>query len=163
MSVHHREPTGTTFVLPPHHRLFVVFDDPVVGDEVAAALRTEGDVNDVWTFFGDGGVQSVDPRVGSHGVPVGLVRVLQRLLTNDCEYCDGLTSALRHGAMVLAVRTERDRVDALSARLRARGGHSLAYGDHWNFVPLAGAEHAVGFFTSDEAEAHVDAGTPPGD
>lgn len=146
------EESGTFFVLPPHHRLFVVFDDPVVGNEVVAALRVDRGIEDVWTFFGERGMKSLDPSVLHHGVPVAVVRVFQRLLTNDCEYCEGLELALRHGRMVLAVRVAEEEVSDLSEWLRQRGGHTFAYGEHWNFVPLQGAAHAVGFFTSDETE-----------
>lgn len=156
MAVDQQESTGTFFVLPPHHRLFAVVDDPVVGNELAAELRAGETTSDVWTFFGDAGVKSLDPRVGAHGVPVAIVRVVQRILTNDCEYCDGLSAALRHGAMVLAVRVEEGEVEGLSARLRARGAHSFAYGDHWNFVPLSGAEHSVGYFTPEDDAAAPD-------
>ena len=153
------EDSGTFFILPPHHRLFAVFDDPAVGNEVAAELRDEGVAEDVWTFFGDKGLQSLDPSVGHHGVPVAIVRVMQRLMTNDCEYCDALSTALRHGAMVLAARVGEDRVGELSERLSQRGGHSFAYGAHWNFVPLGGAGHAIGFFSSDEPTAGADRAT----
>lgn len=147
------EESGTFFVLPPHHRLFAVFDDPVAGAEIAETLRAERAADDVWTFFGNKGIQSLDPGIGHHGVPVGIVRVVQRLLTNDCEYCDGLATALGRGAMVVAVRVERHEVEEVSARLHARGAHSLAYGEHWNFVPLRGEEHTVGFFGAEEPGA----------
>lgn len=147
MSSNRTEGSGTFFVLPPQHRLFAVFDDPKVGNEVVAELRGEEADEDVWTFFGEKGIQSLGPHAGHHGVPVAIVRVMQRLITNDCEYCDGLSAALRHGAMVLAVRVGEDRVDALSERLQQRGAHSLAYGEHWNFVPLKSAGHTVGFFS----------------
>lgn len=146
------EESGTFFVLPPHHRLFAVFDDPVAGAEIAETLRAERAADDVWTFFGNKGIQSLDPGIGHHGVPVGIVRVVQRLLTNDCEYCDGLATALRHGAMVLAARVGSDEADALSERLAQYGGHTFAYGEHWNFVPLADAGHSIGFFAEDDAE-----------
>lgn len=147
------EESGTFFVLPPHHRLFAVFDDPVVGSDVAAGLRAEGATEDVWTFFGDQGIRSLDPHSGRHGVPVAIVRVVQRILTNDCEYCDGLANALRHGAMVLAVRVEEDRVEEVSERLMQQGGHTFAFGEHWNFVPLEGAGQAIGFSTGDAGRA----------
>jgi hypothetical protein len=155
MAVDQQESTGTFFVLPPHHRLFAVVDDPVVGNELAAELRAGKTADDVWTFVGDAGAKSLDPRVGAHGVPVAVVRVVQRLLTNDCEYCDGLSASLRHGAMVLAVRVEGGEVEGLSGLLRARGAHSFAYGDHWNFVPLSGAGHSVGFFTPEDDAAEA--------
>lgn len=156
MSTHQTEESGTFFVLPPQHRLFVVFDDPVVGDEVAEELRGEGVPDDVWTFFGKKGIQSLDPRVGHRGLLVGIVRVAQRLMTNDCEYCDGLSSALRRGAMVLAVRVGEEEVEDLSERLRDRGAHTLAYGEHWNFVPLGSAGHTIGFFGSDGSDVSED-------
>lgn len=157
MAAHQLEEGGTFFVLPPHHRLFVVFDDPAVGSEVAEELRAGGTADDVWTFYGSKGIQSLDPRVRRHGVPVGIVRVVQRVLTNDCEYCDALSEALRHGAVVLAARVGEGNVEGLSERLAQRGGHSFAYGEHLNFVPLGTAGHTVGYFSADAAP--VDAGT----
>lgn len=151
MSWHQPEESGTFFVLPPHHRLFAVFDDPVVGNEVAAALRDKGVAEDVWTFFGDRGVQSIEPSLGHHGLPVAIVRVAQRLMTNDCEYCDGLANSLRQGAMVLATRVGEDGVEDLAELLAKRGGHSFAYGEHWNFVPLMGAAHTIGYFPPEQS------------
>lgn len=146
------EESGTFFVLPPHHRLFAVFNDPAAGNEVVEELRAQGAADDVWTFYGHKGIESLDSRVGRHGVPVGIVRVVQRALTNDCEYCDGLSEALRHGAMVIAVRIGEDDVEALSERLGRRGAHSFAYGAHLNFVPVDYAGHVVGYFSTDEEE-----------
>jgi len=147
----HPEESGTFFVLPPHHRLFAVVDDPVAGTALAAELRAQGD-DDVWTFFGEKGIGDLDPHVRHHGVPLAIVRVLQRLLTNDCEYCEGLASALEQGAIVLAIRVAEEGVDDLSAWLRDRGAHSLAFGEHWNFVPVGGSGHAIGFTTSEGPE-----------
>lgn len=149
MSTHQPEESGTFFVLPPLRRLFAVFDDPVAGSEVAAELRDEGVADDVWTFFGGKGIESLDPHVGRHGVAVGIVRVWQRLMTSDCEYCGGLATALRQGAMVLAVRVGKDRVEELARRLGERGGRAFAYGEHWDFVPLHSAGHALGFVPHD--------------
>lgn len=152
----HHEPgvkdARTAFLLAPRHRLFVVFDDPSAGAAVASALRGEGAQDDVWTFVGDNGLASLDPHVRHHGLGVGIVRVVQRVLTNDCEYCEGLSNALEEGAMVLAIRVDADKLDALTARLAARGGHTFAYGAHGNFVPVAHAAHAVGFFTEEHEE-----------
>lgn len=145
MSSTQMQESGTFFVLPPHHRLFAVFDDPVAGSAVAAELRAEARAGDVWTFFGDKGIQSLDPHAGHHGVAVAVVRVVQRFFTNDCEYCEGLSSALRQGAMVLAAPVGEDRVEEVSKRLSQRGGHNFAYGEHWDFVPLGSAAHAIGF------------------
>lgn len=133
----------TYFLLPPHHRLFAVVDDPAVGTEVAQELRTGGTTDDVWTFFGEEGIRSLEPGILHHGLPVAVVRTVQRLLTSDCEYCDGLCEALERGAMVLAVRVGKEDVDSMSERLRRAGAHSLAYGEHWNFLPVAGAGHTV--------------------
>jgi hypothetical protein len=105
---------------------------------------------DVWIFYGEKGVRSVDPSVAHHGVPVAIVRIVQRMLTNDCEYCDGLSHALQAGAMVLAVKADEDAVEALSEVLKEHGGHSFAYGEHLNFVPLAGSGHAIGSSTDSE-------------
>jgi hypothetical protein len=146
------ENTGTYFLLPPHHRLFAVIDDAAAGTEVARELRSEGATDDVWTFFGEEGIKSLEPEILHHGLPVAVVRVVQRLLTSDCEYCDGLCSALKRGAMVLAVRVPKDDVGTMTERLARRGAHSFAYGEHWNFLPVAGAGHTVGSSTEvDEA------------
>lgn len=138
------EESGTYFLFPPHHRLFAVVDDPVTGSELARELRAGGTVDDVWTFFGEQGMRSLEPGILHHGIPVAVVRVVQRFLTSDCEYCDGLHDALGRGAMVLAVRVEKEDLQRLSDRLRERGAHSFAYGEHWNFLPLPGAGHAIG-------------------
>lgn len=155
--------SGTFFLLPPHHRLFAVFDDPVAGNEVAEALRAEGTTDDVWTFYGAKGIESLDSRIAHKSVHVGVVRVVQRVLTNDCEYCDALSGALRHGAMVLAARVGEREVADLSERLAERGAHSFAYGSHWNFVPLQEAGHTIGYFSTAEGASGAGeaAGTVP--
>jgi hypothetical protein len=144
--------SGTYFVLPPRHRLFAIFDDPAKGRRAIHELSEKGmaDDADVWIFYGEKGVRSVDPSVAHHGVPVAIVRIVQRMLTNDCEYCDGLSHALQAGAMVLAVKADEDAVEALSEVLKEHGGHSFAYGEHLNFVPLAGSGHAIGSSTDSE-------------
>lgn len=151
MEAHDPEESGTFFVLPPHRRLFGVFDDPDTGSAVATELRDAGAPNDVWTFYGDRGVRSVDPHAGHHGMPVAVVRALQRFMTSDCEYCEGLAAALRNGDIVLAVRVDHVNADTLAARLSQRGAHSLAYGEHWNFVPVEGATHSIGYFSGEGA------------
>jgi hypothetical protein len=152
MAAPHTTGSGTYFVLPPNHRLFAIFDRPADGREAIHELSKKGmaDESDVWIFYGEKGVQSVDPGVTHHGVPVAVVRIFQRIWTNDCEYCDGLSHALQGGAMVLAVKAAKDAVPALSQVLQEHGGHSLAYGEHLNFVPLAGSGHAIGSSTDSE-------------
>lgn len=138
--------TGTYFVLPPSHRLFAVFDDAGQGrlalDEIRKLDSTESD--DTWIFSGEEGLKAVDPGVGRHGVAVGIVRAMQHMLTSDCEYCEGLAEALRAGAVVVAVKVDEEAVEEVSQVLRQFGGHSLAYGAHWNFVPLPHATHTTG-------------------
>lgn len=136
---------GTFFVLPPSHRLFVVFDDPEQGLSALHEAGVSGltDPDDAWIFSGEEGVTSVDPGLSRHGVAVGIVRVIQRLMTSDCEYCEGLARALRTGAVVLALKVDQDAVDDASEVLHRQGGHSMAYGAHWNFVPLAHATHTT--------------------
>lgn len=133
---------GTFFVLPPRHRLFVVFDDP---EQAASAIREliesqDVDEDDVWTFYGERGLEAIG---GHHGLAVEIVRVFQRAMTNDCEYCDGLRSVLHRGGVVVAIKGKQ----SLAPFLQERGGHSLAYGAHWNFVPVAGAGESIGSMT----------------
>ena len=132
--------SNTYFVLPPRHRLFAIFDDPNAGREALQQLRTMGlaDEDDVWTFYGDQGLRSLDPSMRHHGLPLEIVRIVQRVLTNDCEYCEDLAESLRDGAMVVAVKADGNAQEDVGHVLRSHGGHSLAYGAHWNFVPPAG-------------------------
>lgn len=136
---------GTYFVFPPRHRLFVIFDDVERGraalDEVEESGLTDSEAT--WVFAGEEGARSIDPGLGRHGVAVGIVRFFQRMMTSDCEYCDGLSRALRAGAVVMALRVDEKAIDAASDVLRRHGGHSLAYGAHWNFVPLPHATHTT--------------------
>lgn len=136
---------GTYFVLPPSHRLFAVFDDAEQGRAALDEIRTSGiaDSDDTWIFSGEEGLKAVDPGLGRHGVAVGIVRVMQHMLTSDCEYCEGLSQALRAGAMVVALKVEEKVVEEASGVLRRHGGHSLAYGAHWNFVPVPHATHTT--------------------
>lgn len=137
--------SGTFLIFPPSHRLFVVFDDSenclAALHEVSAAGLTESD--DAWIFSGEEGITFFDCGLGRHGVAVGIVRVFQRMATSDCEYCDGLTRALRAGAVVMALKVDEAVIDDVSEVLRRNGGHSMAYGAHWNFVPLPHATHAL--------------------
>lgn len=141
--------TGTFFVLPPAHRLFVVFDDAEQGLAALNEVSTSGlsEPDDAWIFSGEEGVTSVDPGLRRHGVAVGIVRVLQRLMTSDCEYCEGLSRALRAGPIVMALKVDEKAVEDVSEVLRRHGGHSMAYGAHWNFVPLPHETHTTTAFT----------------
>jgi len=129
---------GTFFVLPPGHRLFVVFDDPGQGFAALKEADTSGltDAEDAWMFSGEEGLKSIDPGLSRHGIVVGIVRILQRMMTSDCQYCEGLSRSLRAGATVMALKVDEQAVEAVSDVLRRYGGHSSAYGAHWNFVPL---------------------------
>lgn len=146
---------GTFFLFPPRHRLFTVFDDAAAGLATAAELRDERGTDDVWTFVGDKGLECIDPRDSHHHLRVAVVRLAQRLLTGDCEYCDGLSSAMRAGAVVLAVRVDEDQAEDLADRLADKGGRDFAYGEHWNFVPLEHATHAVGYASGKGASESV--------
>lgn len=137
---------GTYFVLPPRHRMFVVFDSP---DQATKAMRRLAKLHmisedDVWRFFGDEGMRRLDPSARHHGLGVEVVRVFQRAMTADCEYCEGLRDALRAGAMVVAIKIEEEEIDDAMDVVRAYGGHDVAYGAHWNFVPISGAGQAIG-------------------
>jgi hypothetical protein len=137
--------TGTVMIFPPSHRLFVVFDDSTEGlaalDEADAAGFTDSD--DAWIFSGEKGLAYFDSGLSRHGIAVDIVRVFQRMTTSDCEYCDGVSKALRSGAVVMALKVDDEAIDDVSELLRRHGGHSMAHGAHWNFVPLPHATHAI--------------------
>ena len=128
---------GPEFVLPPPHRLFAVFDEPAQAMEAIRLLAAEGIVNnDVWVYAGEQGAQAIEPAISKRGPGIALVRLAQRLLTNDCEYCELLSKSLLTHAMVVAVEVERPAVDAAQSVLSQQGGHSIAYGEHWDFVSV---------------------------
>ena len=87
-------------------------------------------------FSGEDGLKSIDPGLSGHGIAIGIARILQRMMTSDCDYCEGLARSLRSGALVMALKVDEQAVEDVSDVLRRYGGHSLAYGAHWNFVPL---------------------------
>lgn len=138
--------TGTYFILPPSHRLFVVFDDSERSWEALREANASGLTasDEAWIFSGAEALTSIDPGLSRHGVAVAIVRVMQRLMTSDCEYCEGLSRALRAGAIVVALKVDERAVEAVGEILHRHGGHSMAYGAHWNFVPLPHATHATG-------------------
>jgi hypothetical protein len=128
---------GPDFVVAPRHRLFAVFHDPAQALGAIRELTTDGLANsDVWVYVGEHGAESVEPGIANHGPGVAVVRLAQRLLTNDCEYCERLGRALREHGMVLAIELERPEVAAACTVLAQHGGHSFAYGEHWNFVAV---------------------------
>jgi hypothetical protein len=150
---------GPEFVLAPH-RLFVVFDDAMHAIDAIRALATEGSTSgDVWVYAGDHGAEQLDPHVTRHGLGVALVRIVQRVFTNDCEYCELLATNLHEGHVVIAVELHHDAVALVMPLLEYHGGHSFAYGEHWNFVPIDGIPHAVGV-SLDQPMSTVDPSAP---
>lgn len=136
----------TYVVLPASHRLFAVFDSPEQATEALQEVEASGleGNQDAWVFSGQEGLEALDPRVGAHGVAVGIVRVIQRMLTSDCEYCDGLERAIASGGAVVAVKVPEESTEEMGDILQRHGAHSLAYGAHWNFVPLPHASQTPG-------------------
>ena len=136
------EPNGAhAFVLPPRHRLFAIFDDADTGRQAVEELRREGfaQPDDLWVFYGEEGLRSLELRGSSHRLRMKVVRIVQRAMTSDFNYLQVLDGALRQGEMVVAVRVHdglRARTGSRS-RCAARSAHSFAYGAHWDFVPVA--------------------------
>lgn len=128
------------FVAPPRHRLFAIFDDPVVGRQAVEELRSEGygEDQDIWVFFGEEGRLLLDAAGRSLGLGGRILRVIERAMTNDFGYLQTLDDALQRGSMVIAVRTpDEESADLLARRLRSSSAHSFAYGAHFDFVPIA--------------------------
>ena len=134
------ETASVRILLPPRHRLFVVFDRVEQARAAIDALRADGLAgdDDIWSYEGDEGVDDLDPTGAEHGLWGRLVRLIESAMTNDdVAYLRILASELRRGHLVLAVRVHDERdADAMATELRARGGHSFAYGAHWDFVPV---------------------------
>jgi hypothetical protein len=122
-----------------------MFDDPAEGRLAAQEIVARGFVTayDVWSYAGEEGARSIEPALSGHGVLGVMVRAFQRTMTSDAEYAEGLAQAIRAGAMVLAVGTNEDEAERMAPALAKHGGHSMAYGKHWNFVPLAHAPHTI--------------------
>jgi hypothetical protein len=114
-----------------------MFDDPAAGHRAAQVLAEKGwnDEGDLWVFEGDQGVRHLDAR--GHSAAIRLLRFAERAITADVDYLRLFDDALRHGALVLAVRVpSEDAADHLAGELRELGGHSFAYGAHFDFVPV---------------------------
>ena len=126
------------FVLPPRHRLFVVFDQSDQARGALEALGAEGLAgDDVWVLHGEDGRRQLG-LLRTPGLATMAVRLAQRALSNDLGYLELLDEALQTGAVVLVVRApSEEAADRLGRLLRARSGRDLAYGAHWDFVPLA--------------------------
>lgn len=127
-------------VAPPRHRLFAIFDDPDVGRHVVEQLRSEGhgEEGDIWVFYGEEGLRSLDAAGRTLGLGGRIVRMVERLMTSDVSYFQTLDDALRGGALVVAIRMPDEKgADALAKELRSRSAHSFAYGAHFDFVPVA--------------------------
>lgn len=127
-------------LLPPRHRLFVVFDRAEQARAAIDALRAGGleGEHDIWAYQGDEGVDDLDPSGAKHGLWGRVIRLIEAAMTNDdVGYLRILASELRRGHLVLAVRVASEHeADEVATGLRARGGHSFAYGAHWDFVPV---------------------------
>ncbi len=133
------ETASVRILLPPRHRLFVVFDGAEQARVAIDALRADGlEGDDIWVYEGDEGVDDLDPSGTEHGPWGRLVRLVESAMTNDdVAYLRILAGELRRGHLVLAVRVASEHeADAMATELRARGGHSFAYGAHWDFVPV---------------------------
>lgn len=129
-----------TFVLPPRHRLFAIFDDADAGREAVDALQAQGFAreDDIWVFYGQDGQKRLGLGDGAHGLRMKAVRLVQRAMTSDFGYLELLDDALREGKMVIALKVhDEPSADRLARLLRERSAHSFAYGAHWDFVPVA--------------------------
>lgn len=133
-------PAHHDFVLPPRHRLFAVFDDRAAAEAAAAALRSAGHAgeDDVWVLSGEEGIATVDASGAVHGAWGRVVRLAEELLAeHDVDYLEVLEEELRAGHVVVVVRVgDEVEADILARDLRARAGHTFAYGAHWDFVPV---------------------------
>jgi hypothetical protein len=129
---------GHAFVVAPHHRLFCVMADHVAAADLLLATVGSGDIDvkDVWVFVGDGDASRIDPAIWSHGPLVAVVRMAQRVLTSDCEYCQLLSSKLHAGGVVLAFGVGKDAAPELARIADEHGARSVVYGEHWNFMPV---------------------------
>jgi hypothetical protein len=128
------------FVGAPHHRLFAIFDDDVDAEEAVEALRFEGfaDGRDLWVFCGEEGARRLDVTGESHGVWARGIRIVQKVMSNDFGYLQTLDEALRNGSTVVAVWVPNEKTaDEVGRLLRSFAGHSIAYGTHLDFVPVA--------------------------
>jgi len=72
-------------------------------------------------FSGEDGLKSIDPGLSGHGIAIGIARILQRMMTSDCDYCEGLARSLRSGALVMALKVDEQAVEDVSDVLRRTG------------------------------------------
>ncbi|HXX91173.1 MAG TPA: hypothetical protein VEI83_13225 [Acidimicrobiales bacterium] len=135
-------PEFHTFVGPPHHRLFAIFDDEAAAEEALAALRFEGvvDGKEAWVFCGEEGAERLGAVDRRHGIRARGFGLLQRVMSSDRNYLRGLGAALREGHVVLGAWVpDEKRADEVARMFRLHGGHSMAYCTHWDFVPVTAA------------------------
>lgn len=130
------------FIWPPRHRLFVVFDTFEDAAGAAQRLRLSGRFtgpDDIWLLEGEEGLRTLDPTGSVHGARGRMVRFVEMTMApNDLEYLRLLGQEVRHGHVVLAVRVPDGRsADETGRALLADGGHSMGYGAHLDFVPVA--------------------------
>lgn len=126
-------------LIPPKDRLFAVFDDDASAAAAVRALQAEGlsPENDVWVFRGEEGARGMDVSGASHGLWGRLVRLVETALCDDVDYLRRLGSELERKHIVLAVRaTSGRKADRVAVILSSLGGHNLAFGAHWDFVPV---------------------------
>jgi hypothetical protein len=129
----------TEFMGRPRHRLFAVFNDPVLGHAAAEKLRSGADEEDdhVWVFCGEEGARRIDITGDLEGIRGKIIRIVERAMSSDIEYLTLLDDALRSGGLVLAVAaTDADAARATAQLLRADTGHSFAYFLNFEFQPI---------------------------
>lgn len=138
-SVTDKKVPSRSFVLPPRHRLFAIFDDPAEGLKVIDELRHGGfaGTEDIWCYCGEDGLERLGLGTTARSVRMRAVRLAQRTFSSDVEYLEVLGEALREGALVVAVWVSDDAADGLAAQMREGHAHSFAYCAHWDFVPVA--------------------------
>lgn len=130
------------FTWPPGHRLFAVFDSKSAAADAVDRLRSSGasaKEDEVWVFEGPEGLRELDATGSRHGARGRIVRFLEMAMApNDLDYLQLLTEELEEGHVVLAIRVEGGpgRADEIARLLRERGGRSMRYATHWDFVPL---------------------------
>ena len=123
----------------PRHRLFGVFDDPVVGREAVEKLGADLHVgqDDIWVLFGEEGLQKLDLSGGLEGLRGRIVRLVELAMSSDIGYLKSLEEALEAGSLVVSIPvTDGDAAESAASFLGASSGHSFAYFKNWEFQPV---------------------------
>jgi len=96
------------FIAYPRNHVFAIFDDRAEAGRAIEELHATGFTdNDLLTFAGPAGAESIDTKGKEHGVGARLIRFAESHFA-EMDHLPEYQAAVEHGAFVIGVHAEGD-------------------------------------------------------